>query len=287
MTDSSSSTPRSALGDLLRARRADLTPEDVGLPETGAVRRVPGLRREEVALLAAISTDYYMRLEQGRMSASGSVLDSLARALRLSAEERDYLRDLHEAGATQHRRRSRNPQPAMVRVLEDLAHTPAVVMGRRMEIIAWNRLACTLILDFAELSGFRRSYVHMVFRAPEFRRLYGDGWSEMAQTCVAILRREAALHPGDREMRDLVGELSLRDEDFRRWWGAHRVAERRRGTKRLHHPVVGDLDLDWDVMTSADDPEQQLITWTAAPGSSAQAKLRDLALRAEPRGQAP
>ncbi|GAB3556561.1 transcriptional regulator with XRE-family HTH domain [Actinopolyspora lacussalsi] len=270
-------TRRGELGDFLKARRAELAPHQVGLPDTGAVRRVPGLRREEVAQLAAISTDYYTRLEQGRIPASASVLGSLASVLRLDDDQRDYLSELAGKEAARPRRRTRQRvRPSLRRVLDDLRFTPAFVLGRSMDILAWNPLAAALVTDFGQLPANHRNYVRLLFTDSAMRRLYAD-WETVAHTSVALLRREAARYPDDARLVELVGELSVRDTEFRRWWAAHHVASQRIGTKTLHHPVVGDLDLDWDTLTCATDPDQQLVTWTAESESPTHERLRILA----------
>jgi transcriptional regulator with XRE-family HTH domain len=267
---------RSEFGDFLKARRAELSPPQVGLPETGK-RRVPGLRREEVAQLAAISADYYMRLEQGRLAPSAPVLEALSRALRLDDDQRSYLSELAGKDTSRPRRRPRQTiRPSLQRLLDDLRFTPALVLGRRMDILAWNPLAAALVTDFGQIPKNKRNYIRLVFTDPAMRSLYAD-WDTVAHTCVALLRREAAQYPDDPQLTALVGELSVRDGQFRQWWAAHHVAGRRLGTKTLHHPVVGDLSLDWEALTCASDADQQLITWTAAPDGPTRDRLRILA----------
>ncbi|MCW2903499.1 MAG: helix-turn-helix domain protein, partial [Streptosporangiaceae bacterium] len=234
------------LGEFLKARRAELSPRTVGLPETGAPRRVPGLRREEVAQLAAISTDYYTRLEQGRIQASAPVLTALARVLHLNDDQRDYLFGLAGKHNARPRRRTKQKvQPQLQRLLDDLTTTPAIVMGRRMDILAWNSLAAALVTDFAHIPEKNRNYIRMAFTDPAMRTLYAD-WETVARTCVAQLRMEAAKYPDDPRLTALVGELSIQDPHFRQWWAAHHVASLSVGTKVLHHPIAGDLTLDWD-----------------------------------------
>lgn len=265
------------LGAFLKAHRAELTPRDVGLPDGGTPRRVQGLRREEVAQLAAISTDYYTRLEQGRISASAPVLASLARVLRLDDDQRTYLYEL--AGKTLARPRRRAAQrvrPHLQRVLDHLTDTPAIILGRNMDILAWNPLAAALITDFSQIPESQRNYVRLAFTDPSMRRLYAD-WEGVARMTVAFLRMEAAQNPDDPRLAALVGELSVQDPHFRQWWAAHHVASIGIGRKTLHHPVVGEMILDWDALTSAADPEQQLIVWTAEPGTPSHQALRILA----------
>lgn len=266
----------SELGDFLQARRQELSPAAAGLPDDGR-RRVPGLRREEVALLASISPDYYTRLEQGRRRAAEPVLEALARALRLDPDERAYLFELSgkDAGRPR-RRRAQSVQPPLQRLLDNLVDTPAFVLGRRTDILAWNPLGAALFTDFGQLSPKERNFVRLVFCDPVVRALYVD-WDYAAKACVAQLRMEASRDPADARLMALVGELSVRDPDFRRWWGDHRVAARTAGTKALCHPVAGELDLDWSTLTDAADPDQQLIALTAAPGTPSHAGLRRLA----------
>ncbi|MYV97811.1 helix-turn-helix domain-containing protein [Streptomyces sp. SID3343] len=272
----SSSAHRDELGAFLKARRMELTPAMVGLPQTGGRRRVKGLRREEVALLASISTDYYTRLEQGRRQASQSVLESLTEVLRLDDDEREYVYGLAGKDEPRPRRVSaQKVQPRLRRLLDDLAGTPAMVLGRRMDVLAWNSMAAALITDFGKVPEKQRNMVRLVFMDPAFRALYPD-WKNVAHACVAQLRMEAARDPHDLRLAALVGELSVQDADFRRWWGAHHVAARGMGTKVYHHPVAGDLTLDWDTLTCATDPDQQLVTWTTEPGSPSHDGLRIL-----------
>lgn len=266
------------LGEFLKARRAELRPRDVGLPDTGTQRRVAGLRREEVALLASISADYYTRLEQGRRPASGPVLEVLARVLRLSDEECAYLFELAGKDAERPRRQAteRKVQPQLRRLLGELTTTPAIVLGRRMDILAWNPLAVALIGDFPAVPERHRNYVRLVFTDPKMRALHAD-WEYTARACVAMLRMEAGRNPQDQRMARLVGELSLSSDDFRRWWADHHVANRSRGTKVLRHPVAGELTLDWDALTCVGDPDQQLVVWSAEPGTPSHDGLRLLA----------
>ncbi|MEU6375130.1 helix-turn-helix transcriptional regulator [Streptomyces sp. NPDC046909] len=265
------------LGEFLKKRRSELSPRTVGLPETGGPRRVAGLRREEVAQLASISTDYYTRLEQGRLQASAPVLETLARVLHLDDDERGYLFQLAGKTTVRVRRRGRQQvQPQLQRVLDDLTATPAIVQGRRGDILAWNALASALVIDFSRIPEKHRNYPRIQFTEPSMRDLYAD-WETSAQISVAQLRMEAAKYPDDPRLIELVGELSTRDKEFARWWGDHKVAARTVGTKTLNHPVVGELVLDWDTLTANTDPDQHLTVWTAAPGSPTHERLRILA----------
>ncbi|MFC4608370.1 helix-turn-helix domain-containing protein [Streptomyces maoxianensis] len=223
------------LGEFLKARRAELSPRSVGLPDAGGPRRVAGLRREEVAQLAAISTDYYTRLEQGRIQASAPVPGALARVLH--PERRPARLPLGLAGKcnAQPRRRARQKvHPQLRRLVDDLSATPAIVMGRRMDILAWNSLAAALVTDFGRIPEKQRNYIRLVFTDPALRTLYAD-WETIARTCVvAQLRMEAAKYPDDPRLTALVGELSVQDPHFRQWWAVHHVATLGVGTKQNH-----------------------------------------------------
>jgi transcriptional regulator with XRE-family HTH domain len=265
-----------SLGEFLRARRAALTPRAVGLPENGSQRRVPGLRREEVAQLAAMSVDYYTRLEQNRLAASASILVVLARALRLDEDEQAYLYQLAGKTPITHRRvRTQLVAPATRRLLNQLTETPAVVLGRRMDILAWNASAVALYVDFGKIRDSHRNYVRLLFTDPTMRALHAE-WEHDARTAVAALRMEAAQYPKDPRFAALVGDLSMQDADFRTWWAAHHVTGTSRGTKHYRHQVAGDLVLDCDIWTSPGQPDQRLMILTAEPGSPSYDALRIL-----------
>ncbi len=269
------------LGVFLKSRRAALTPADVGVSSGPGTRRVAGLRREEVARLAAISTDYYTRIEQGRIKASGPVLDALSRVLKLDQDQRTYLLSLAGKSANRAPRTVKQRiEPQLRRLLDDLNITPAIVMGRRMDIIGWNRLAAAMTTDFARIPEKHRNYVRILFTDPLMRELYAD-WESVARTAVAQLRMEAAKYPDDPRLASLVGELSVQDEGFRTWWAARAVASMSTGRKTLRHPVAGELVLDWDTLTATTDRDQQLVIWTAAPDSPTAAALRFLAAWAD------
>ncbi|MER7930627.1 helix-turn-helix transcriptional regulator [Streptomyces sp. NPDC096057] len=265
------------LGEFLKARRAQLSPSEVGL-RGGQRRRVNGLRREEVALLAAISTEYYARIEQGRLQASTPLLHEIAQVLRLNEDQRTYLFDLAAKETV------RPPTPGdrqrvdtqLQRMLDNLSVTPAFVIGRRTDILAWNELAAALWTDFGRIPEQERIFIRLLFTEPWMRELYAD-WEEVTRLAIVQLRMESARYPGDPRLAALVDELSARDAQFRQWWTEHDVAARGKGTKKLRHPVVGELTLDWDTLTCATDPEQHIIVWTAAPGSRSNDGLRLLA----------
>ncbi|SNT43482.1 Helix-turn-helix domain-containing protein [Asanoa hainanensis] len=267
---------RSELGAFLKARRADLRPAMVGLSEDGTPRRVPGLRRDEVARLASVSVDYYTRLEQGRLPASATVLGSLSRALRLDEAQRAYLYDL--AGKPMPSRPHRPEQrvrPAMQRLLDRLDQAPAMVLGRYNDILAWNAAAAALYEDFARLTPAERNYTRLVFLSPTFQALHVD-WEDAARVGAATLRMEAARDPDDPRLADLVDELSRRSAEFRQWWSGWVVSTASYGTKRFRHPLVGPLTLDCDTWANPDDPEQRLVVLTAEAGSPSDEALRIL-----------
>ncbi|WP_020139631.1 helix-turn-helix domain-containing protein [Streptomyces sp. 351MFTsu5.1] len=267
-----------ALGVFLRARRAQLDPQQCGLPTTDTPRRVTGLRREEVATLAAISVDYYTRLEQGRVRASTPVLTTLARALRLDQDQERYLYEL--AGRTDDRPGRRRPvqriRPAMRRLLGQLAHAPALVLGKHLDILAWNPTATALYTDFAAVPAHHRNYLRLIFTDPAVRGLHTK-WSHDAREAVAALRMEAATDPTHPELARLVGDLTIQDADFRTWWAEHRVSSATYGTKHYRHPLVGNLTLDCDTWAANDGSGQHLMVLTAEPGSPSHDALRILA----------
>jgi transcriptional regulator with XRE-family HTH domain len=272
----STGNPREELGAFLRTRRAELRPDDVGLPVGVGRRRVPGLRRDEVAMLASISTDYYTRVEQGRIGASAPLLATLARALRLNEDQAAYMYE--RAGRNPSRPRARGRQrvrPQMKRLLDLISDAPAMVQRRNFDILLWNPLAAALMIDFSRYPENDRNFVRLLFTEPALRELYPE-WDELARMNVAYLRMEAAENPDDPRLAALVGELSVKDSRFREWWAGHYVASIRSGKRRYNHPVVGDLTLEWQTLTSVADPDQQLIVFTAEPGTPSRRALQEL-----------
>ncbi|GAA2591191.1 helix-turn-helix domain-containing protein [Streptomyces roseoviolaceus] len=264
------------LGAFLKARRAQLSPGGVGLPDKGESRRVPGLRREEVAQMAAISTDYYTRLEQGRVQASAAVLDVLAQVLHLDGDQRAYLLTLAGKTASTTVGRSQRVQPQMQHLLDGLSLTAGFVIGRNTDLLAWNAMAAALVMDFGRVPEEQRNYVRLVFTEPAIRVLYRD-WEAMARLALSHLRMDSRRSPDDSRLTALVEELSALDPQFRLWWTSHDVAVRAGGTRLLRHPVAGDLALERSTFMCAEDPEQQLVVWTAEPGSPTHEALRSLA----------
>ena len=260
------------LGDFLRTRRARLDAADLGLVR-GARRRVPGLRREEVAQLAGVSVDYYVRMEQGRVpGVSDAILDAVASALRLTADERAHLGRL-----ARHRPAPPRPAPPQVLrpevrwLLQTLDRVPALVLGRRMQILGWNRLAAALIVDLDALPAAERNLIRLMFLAPALRELFDD-WPACARENVANLRLDAGLHPDDPQLAALVGELSVKSPEFRRLWAEHTVSGRSPKVKIMHHPLVGRLDLAAEILALEDGP--MLVTYTPEPGSASEDALR-------------
>ncbi|MFE6309421.1 helix-turn-helix domain-containing protein [Nocardiopsis sp. NPDC057823] len=264
--------PRATLEGFLRARRDRVRPEDVGLPGSGR-RRVPGLRREEVAILAGVSTDYYMRLEQGReRNPSPQVLDALARALLLDGEAADHLHRLALAGGRRNRGAARPERvnPHLLRLLDRWSDTPAFVLGGTLDMVARNRLAAALHADFTVTDNLAR----MTFLDPAARGFHRD-WDRSAAAVVAELHKAAGARADDPRLNALVGELSLKSTDFRTLWARHDVRGKSGGAKRLHHSAVGPLDLHYESFTvnNADGHGQQLVVYQAEPGSPSEEAL--------------
>jgi transcriptional regulator with XRE-family HTH domain len=279
------------LGDFLRSRRARVSPEDAGIASYG-MRRVPGLRREELALLAGVSVTYYTRLEQGQSTnASRSVIDALARALSLSEDEHAHLHDLASPAVTRPRR---SPRPDRVRagtktLIDAMAGVPALVLGRSTDVLAWNRLGHALTaghFDYAapDKRGTRPNLTRMLFLDPHTRDLYAD-WDVEAARAVASLRLVAGRYPEDRNLTDLVGELSVASSEFARLWAKHPVHNCTSGTKRLVHPEVGALDVGFEVLHLPDATGHRIMTYTAVEGSAAHQSLALLSTISSPDGR--
>ncbi|WP_262056298.1 helix-turn-helix domain-containing protein [Streptomyces sp. STR69] len=270
---------RAELSEFLRTRRARLKPEDVGLPDFGRHRRVPGLRREELAQLAGVSVAYYTRLEQGNgRNVSAEVLEAIARALRLSDAESSHL--THLAKPKQHKKKSSAPaqhvRGPLRQLLDTIDTVPAYITGRRTDILVWNRMAAAVFGDWSELPPQERNWARLVFLRPEYRDLFVE-WEQKAVDIVSMLRMDAGCHPDDPRLSALVGELSVKSEEFRRLWATHDVKEKTYGAKRLHHPLVGDLTLHFEGFRLADGSDQILVTYHAEPGSPSADALRLLA----------
>jgi transcriptional regulator with XRE-family HTH domain len=272
---------KSPLGEFLQARRAQISPEDVGLPLYGERRRVPGLRREELAMLAGVSAGYYTRLEQGQsLNASAEVLDAIAGALQLTGAEREHLRVL--SATVPHRVRPAAPTvehaDAGLRILLGaMTEVPALVMGRRNDVLAWNHAGHALFaghLDFAapDDPDTRPNMSRLVFLDAHTRDLYRD-WPAKARAVVGNLRIMTGHHPGDTGLTALVGELAIRSAEFARTWAEHLVEECGTDVYELSHPLVGDLTVTQQTLRIPQEPHQSLVTAVAEPGSASAAAL--------------
>ncbi|MFI6151135.1 helix-turn-helix domain-containing protein [Kitasatospora sp. NPDC051170] len=272
------------LRDFLMSRRARLRPEEVGLPVHG-VRKVRGLRREEVAGLAAMSVEHYTRLERGRASCvSDSVLDAVSDALRLSAGERRYLRSLARPSGTEDTGLPQERWPGLQSVLDSMALTPAYVVGAGGAILAWNRLATAVFLDFGRLSPEQRTIGRLVFTDPRVRRLYVD-WDSKARETVGLLRSEVGKRPRDAALAREIAELREHSAEFSRLWSEHVVQEERHATLQLLCPGVGGpLRLSVSVLNLADYPDLLIPVYTAEPDSDSERALHRLARTLAPAG---
>ncbi len=268
--------------EFLVSRRERLTPQQAGLPAYGGSnRRVKGLRREEVALLAGVSVDYYVRMERGNLAgASDAVLDGVANALQLDEAERAHLFDLaRAAGPTTARGRrvkSDGVTDGLQQVLDAITEAPAWVRNARHDLLAANQLARALYAPVLADPRRPANNARFVYLDPAAREFFSD-WERAADDIAAMLRSEAGRNPRDRQLIELIGELSTRSEDFRTRWAAHNVRFHRVGRKRLHHPVVGALDLDFEAMEFPAHPGLTLLVYTAAAGTRAADGLKVLA----------
>jgi transcriptional regulator with XRE-family HTH domain len=272
---------RNEVRDFLVSRRARITPERAGLPAYGGNRRVPGLRREEVALLAGVSIDYYTRLDRGNLNGvSEGVLEALAGALQLDEAERAHLFDLARAGNTTPRAGRRTTQqrirPGVQRILDAITDAPAYVRNGRRDILAANRLGYALYSEMYRDPSRPVNIARFVFLNQQARTFFLD-WHSAANDTVAILRTEAGRTPHDQALTDLVGELSMRSEEFRTRWAAHNVRLHRTGLKDIHHPVVGDLHLMFEALDLPADAGLSLAVYSAEPASPSQDGLNLLA----------
>ncbi|MGE2715369.1 helix-turn-helix domain-containing protein [Mycolicibacterium litorale] len=267
-------TRNRGLADFLRHARSAIDPARAGLPADGRIRRVAGLRREEVALLAGVSTDYYTRLEQGRrITPSPGVLDAIARALDLDSTARAHLG--HLVGAPLGRRVTPTVQrvrPGLRQLLDSLDGTPAMILGRYTDVLAINRLGRALIADFDDMRPRDRNYARWMFLTEHARNLFID-WDVQARTVVENLRLEVGNHPGDPTTEVFVEELASASAEFGTWWDEHRVYQRTHGSKRLAHPVVGELTVDYETFTMPGDPDQTLFMFTTAVGTASRAAM--------------
>ena len=274
---------RSDIRDFLASRRARITPEQAGLLPGGGRRRVPGLRREEVAVLAGVSTEWYTRLEKGHIAGvSEDVLEAVARALQLDEAERTYLFDLARAAIkpvrTPRRRSRTHIQPRVQWMLDSMTAAAAFVANGRLDIVAANSLGRALHSPLFDVPERQANFARFQFLDPRAREFYPD-WEGAANVTVALLRAEAGRYPNDMQLRELVGELSTVSEEFRTRWAAHNVRIHHNGAKQFRHPVVGALDLGYYTLglPTEDHSDLRLTIYTAEPGTPSDDGLKLLA----------
>lgn len=275
---------RNDISEFLSTRRDRLTPQLAGLPSFGGRRRVKGLRREEVALLAGMSTEYYTRLERGNVSGvSEAILEGISRALQLDDAEHSHLYDLIRTandGADPGRRRGpvrpQTVRPSLQQTIDQMETVPIFVQNGRLDAVATNRLGTALFSEMFVLPQRPVNAARFVFLDPRAQTFYRD-WAGNARQIVALLRTEAGRSPYDRILSDLIGELSTRSDLFRTLWASHDVKEHRTGLKSVHHPIVGDLDLTFEVMDLQNDHGLQMLAFSAPVGSPTYDALRLLA----------
>lgn len=286
--------------EFLISRRAKISPDQAGIPSYGDLRRVPGLRREEVAQLAGVSTDYYTRLERGSLrGVSGTVLEAVASALQLDEAERAHLMDLaRTANAPKRRTPGRPPQQrvrsGVLRLLEGMTGVAALVQSGRSDVLAANMLGRALYSNVfnsdesfgPDLPGRLPNQARYLFLDPGAGDLFPD-WNAVAATTVAMLRLESGRNPHDRALNELIGEFSTRSGLFAALWAGHDVRIHTTGTKRFHHPVAGDLSLQFETLHLPGDQGQTLFTFTAEPGSASETGLAFLASWASPPSSIP
>jgi transcriptional regulator with XRE-family HTH domain len=269
---------RNEIREFLTSRRAKITPEQAGLTAYGS-RRVPGLRREEVAVLAGVSVPYYTRIERGEMSGvSDSVLQALSRALQLDEAEHAHLfhlaRAAHPTATPRRPRPAKQPiRPSVQHILDAITGAAAFVRNDRLDILAANQLGYALYCEMFASQGRPANTARFIFLEPAARGFYPD-WNKAANDTVAVLRASAGRDPYDRCLSDLVGELSTQSDEFRTRWAQHNVRQHIKGIKHFHHPVVGELSLAYDRLDLVADPGLTIFTYTAEPGSRHEKSLR-------------
>lgn len=265
---------KAELGTFLRSRRARLKPEEAGLRQYGERRRVPGLRREELAQLAGVSVDYYVRFEQGRAeNASDSVIDAVATALRLDRAERQHLLHLVRPDVTG-ARPAQQVRPGLRRLLDSMPETPALVVGRRTDILAWNgSFAALMLVDLDALEPEQRNLTWLHFCDERLRGRYLDQETK-ARDLVAMLRMDLGRHQCDPGYTGFVARLAERSPEFERLWAEQEVREKAHGRYRMWHPAAGEFALSYEALRLPDDPDQTLVVYTAEAGSPAEEALR-------------
>ncbi|MFB4316380.1 helix-turn-helix domain-containing protein [Actinomadura sp. 21ATH] len=267
------------LGDFLRSRRARLQPDEVGLRSYGTRRRVPGLRREELAQLAGVSVAYYIRLEQGNAdNASSEVLNAIAEALRLDPDERAHLHRLAHPPRTEPHHGPPRLRAPLQHLLDSITHAPAYVVGHHTNVVAWNRLTAAVFVDLARVPPGERTWTHQIHLNDDYRARLGDNWEAVAQRNVAHLRYRSGEDPGDAHLKRLIDTMLERSEDFRRLWSAHQVTDLTHGEARIDHPEVGPLVLPFETLHLPGDPDlSRLMLYAAEPGSPYEKALDRLA----------
>ncbi|WP_329262001.1 helix-turn-helix transcriptional regulator [Actinoallomurus sp. NBC_01490] len=256
------------LAAFLRTRRERLDPRELGLPSRRQARRTPGLRREEVAELAGVSTDYIVRLEQGRgLRPSADVVEALARALRLAPVERAYLFNLAQQRPRNADEPATTAAPALARLVADLSPLPAMLMNHRYDILAWNHEMTRLLLDFDSLPPSRRNAMWLCLMHPEIRDFYVDR-ERVVREGIAHLRTAWAAHPEDRALTDLIAEFITRDGEFARLWAERDIKVNGRGHKVMRHPDVGEIAVRFEVLAPLQDPDQRMVIFRAADDES-------------------
>lgn len=273
---------RNEVREFLVSRRARISPEQAGVQPTGGRRRVPGLRRDEVARLAGLSVDYYIKVERGNLiGVSANVLDAVSRALSLDRAEQDHLHDLARTANIGHNPRAPKPpkqslRPVTQNLLDSITGAAAFVGNNRMDLVAANDLGFALYSEMYRDSARPANHSRFIFLDPRSHEFYPD-WQRAADVNVQILRRDAGRSPFDKELSGLIGELCVRSDEFRTLWGAHDVRRHYSGAKQFRHPVVGLLEMTYHVMDLEDDPGHTLTVYTPTPGSSSEEGLRLLA----------
>jgi len=271
---------KSEIRDFLTSRRARITPDEAGLKSFGQ-RRVPGLRRAEVATLAGLSVEYYNRLERGNLGgASDTVLEALADALRLDEAERAHLFDLARASQPAPRGRRRAPssklRPSVQWMLDSMTTSAVFAENGRLDALGANQLGRALYPPLFHDQRQPNNWARFIFLNREASSIYAD-WDRAAKDAVALLRSEAGRNPRDRELTDLIGELATSSDEFRTLWAAHQVRLHTKGVKQLNHPIVGELELNYDRLEVMADPGLTLVVYTAEPGSRSAESLHLLA----------
>jgi transcriptional regulator with XRE-family HTH domain len=280
----------SELGDFLKSRRAAMRPEDAGITPHPTRRRVTGLRREELAMLAGVSITHYTRLEQGRATgASDGLLEAIARTLRLTDDETAHLKDLARPAARPAPSRVVHAGASARQLLAAMTEVPALILDRRNDVLAWNHLGHALLAGHLppqspDAPATRPNLTRMLFLDQQYRKLYTN-WNDQAQLAVASLRLVAGRHPDDRALAELVGQLTMNSDEFASLWARHPVRTCTSGVKDLRHPLVGAMQLDFENLFLPATSGQHLIAYSAEPGSPSEAALRLLGSATAPVAQ--